>query len=65
MKPINDKIFCAFLVLEAQNVQFYSNFSAGNMGKNRRLSITKRAKIVTLNEEDSLLRKTNFKRTKI
>ena len=30
---------------------FYSNFSAGNIGKKRRLSVAERVKIVILNEE--------------
>ena len=37
--------------LENKNIQFFSNFYTGNMGKKRGLSVVERAKIVTLNEE--------------
>ena len=36
MRSLTDKIFCTFLVLEAQNIRFHSNFRGkkrGNMGE--------------------------------
>ena len=53
VKP-NHTIFCAFQVLEAKNIRFYSNFSDENMGKKWGLSVAERAKIVTVEEEGYL-----------
>ena len=39
------------MVLQAKDIQFYSNFSAGKMGKIRGLSVAERAKSVGVNEE--------------
>ena len=36
--------FCAFLVLEAKNIRFHSNFGAENMGKKRAITVAERAK---------------------
>ena len=63
---LNNKIFCAFLILEAKNNQFFSNFKAENMSKIRGLSVAGRAKIVTLNEEGySEVKMANFKKIKV
>ena len=40
-----------FWFWKAKNIQFYSNFNAGNIGKQRELSVAERAKTVTLNEK--------------
>ena len=63
------RFFCAFLVLEAKNNQFFSKFKAENMGKKRGLSVAESAKIVTLNEEGyserQISKKLKFSKTAI
>ena len=47
VKP-NDMIFWTYLILEAKNIRFYSNFSAGNMGKKRGVAVADRQKLLSV-----------------
>ena len=62
LRSLNDKMFCAFLVLEAKNIRFYSNFRVENIGKKRGLSVAERAKIVALNKKEYLGRQISKKK---
>ena len=57
------------MVFEAKNIRFYSNFSAGNMGKKRGVSVAERSKIINLNKEGysekQILKKLKLSKTAI
>ena len=68
VKPLMMR-FCVKLFFGSKNIQFFSNFNAGNMDKKKGLSVVERVKTVTLNEERcserQILKKLKFSKTAI